>query len=64
MVSSEIQVERDVERRAAVRRINSDRRLLERRSPERATVGRRNLFVPDRRLVERRVMDRRAFQPA
>jgi len=63
VVSSEIRIATDAERRAVVRRSNPDRRFAERRMLERATVGRRTLFVPDRRMVERRAMDR-AFQPA
>ncbi len=63
MVSSEIEGAQDVERRVAVRRLIEDRRFGERRSPERATVGRRVLFVPDRRLDGRRALDR-AFQTA
>ena len=63
ILSSEMQVERDAERRVAVRRENPDRRFGERRSPERAVVGRRIQFVPDRRSEWRRSMDRPAFQP-
>jgi len=59
----EIQGAQDAERRMAVRRLIEERRFGERRSPERATVGRRVLFVPDRRLDGRRAVDR-AFQPA
>ncbi len=64
MVSNEIQVERGADRRVTVRRSNPERRFGERRSPDRATVGRRVAFVPDRRADERRTMDRRTFQPA
>jgi hypothetical protein len=42
------------ERRKAVRRSNAERRFGERRMPERAQVGRRVQFVPDRRSVEER----------
>ncbi len=64
MVSNEIRIERGVERRAGVRRSNPERRFGERRSPDRATVGRRVIYVPDRRTDERRIVDRRAFEPA
>jgi hypothetical protein len=63
-VPSENQVARGAERRSTIRRSNPERRFGERRSPERATVGRRVEFVPDRRGQERRATDRRAFQPA
>jgi hypothetical protein len=52
------------ERRVAARRSISERRFGERRAPERATVGRRVLFVPDRRLEFRRAFDRRAIELA
>ncbi len=42
------------ERRKLVRRSNTERRFGERRMPERAQVGRRVQFVPDRRSVEDR----------
>jgi hypothetical protein len=42
------------ERRKAVRRSNTERRFGERRMPERAQVGRRVQFVPDRRSDEDR----------
>jgi hypothetical protein len=58
-VFSESQVERGAERRAIDRRSNIERRFGERRSPDRATAGRRIQFVPDRRML-----DRRGFQPA
>jgi hypothetical protein len=64
VVASENLVSRGGERRAIDRRSNPDRRFAERRAPDRATVGRRILYVPDRRMQERRSMDRRAFQPA
>ena len=64
VVGSENEVARGAERRTADRRSNPDRRFAERRAPDRATVGRRVLFVPDRRMQERRAVDRRAFQPA
>jgi hypothetical protein len=47
------------ERRRMARRSNTDRRFAERRMPERATVGRRVQFVPDRRSDDRR----QALQP-
>lgn len=48
------------ERRVSQRRSNMERRLGERRSPERAVAGRRILFVDDRRSGA----ERRAYSPA
>jgi hypothetical protein len=62
MESSEGRVERGAERRGMVRRTSSDRRIGERRRPDRSENGRRVMFIPDRRHLERRVMDRRAAQ--
>jgi hypothetical protein len=64
MESSETQVERGVERRMTVRRVNPDRRFGERRSIDRTSAGRRVEFVPGRREQERRGLDRRVFSPA
>jgi hypothetical protein len=52
--------------RGAERRVNGDRRsgmerrFGERRRPERATAGRRVLFPFDRRIAERRFLERRS----
>ena len=60
--SNESQSER--ERRMADRRSNADRRLVERRQPERAVAGRRVMYAEDRRVSNRRVVPSAAFQPA
>jgi hypothetical protein len=63
-------VERDVllprgpERRDSDRRAWVERRYSERRDPQRATAGRRVLHPFDRRIAERRMVDRRADWPA
>jgi hypothetical protein len=44
------------ERRVVARRASPERRFAERRQPERAVVGRRTDFVPDRRVRERRAL--------
>jgi hypothetical protein len=64
MESSEVQVERGVDRRVSARRLTPERRFGERRSGDRSTAGRRVDFVPDRREQERRIFARRAFSPA
>jgi hypothetical protein len=45
------------------RRSGQDRRFGERRDPERATAGRRILNPFDRRIAERRFLERRARWP-
>ena len=45
------------------RRSAQDRRFGERRDPERAVAGRRVLFPFDRRVAERRFLERRANWP-
>jgi len=45
------------------RRSGQDRRFGERRDPERATAGRRVLYPFDRRVAERRFLERRARWP-
>ena len=57
--------DRGPERRAGVdRRSGIDRRFGERRDPERAGAGRRVLFPFDRRVAERRFVERRTNWPA
>jgi hypothetical protein len=55
---------RGVERRGDGRRSGITRRLGERRDPVRAGAGRRVLFPFDRRLAERRRIERRGSWPA
>ena len=62
MESGESRVERGGERRALARRTGAERRIGERRRPDRSENGRRVMFIPDRRNVERRIMDRRAAE--
>jgi hypothetical protein len=45
------------------RRSGTDRRYAERRAPERASANRRVLFPFDRRVAERRFLERRSFWP-
>jgi len=60
---SDILVPRGPERRAADRRAWVERRFAERRDPARADAGRRVLYPFDRRIAERRMVDRRADWP-
>lgn len=56
--------ERGPERRAgADRRSGIDRRFADRRDPERGGPGRRVLFPFDRRVAERRFVERRSDWP-
>ncbi len=55
---------RGPERRAGwERRAGQERRFAERRDPERAGAGRRVLFPFDRRIAERRFIERRTDWP-
>ncbi len=55
---------RGPERRASWdRRTGQERRFAERRDPERAGAGRRVLFPFDRRIAERRFIERRSDWP-
>jgi hypothetical protein len=45
------------------RRSGQERRFGERRDPERAAAGRRVLFPFDRRVAERRFLERRSLWP-
>ena len=63
MVTGEALVPRGSERRGEGRRSNVERRFGERRDPVRATAGRRVLFPFDRRIAERRAVERRESWP-
>ncbi|HEY1419076.1 MAG TPA: hypothetical protein VGG90_00015 [Candidatus Dormibacteraeota bacterium] len=54
---------RGPERRAGGRRAGVERRYAERRDPVRAAAGRRVLFPFDRRVAERRFLERRSDWP-
>lgn len=57
-------IERGPDRRQnGDRRAGVERRFGERRSPERAAANRRVLFPFDRRVAERRFLDRRSGWP-
>jgi len=56
-------VPRGPERRDDDRRSGMERRYAERRDPARATAGRRVLHPFDRRVAERRFVERRARWP-
>jgi hypothetical protein len=60
---TETLVPRGPERRADGRRSDIERRFAERRDPVRATAGRRVLFPFDRRIAERRTVERRESWP-
>ena len=61
---SDLLVPRGSERRGdGVRRINAERRSGERRDPVRATAGRRVLSPFERRIAERRTLERRESWP-
>jgi hypothetical protein len=62
--ASDLLVPRGSERRGeAMRRATGERRFGERRDPVRAAAGRRVLFPFDRRVAERRTLERREFWP-
>lgn len=54
---------RGPERRNGGRRSGAERRFAERRDPVRAAAGRRVLFPFDRRVAERRFLERRTDWP-
>jgi hypothetical protein len=56
-------VPRGSERRGDGRRSNVERRFAERRDPVRASAGRRVVFPFDRRVAERRALERRESWP-
>lgn len=56
-------VPRGPERRADGRRFIADRRVGERRDPVRASAGRRIIHPFDRRIAERRTLERREAWP-
>src|SRR6266566_4002886 len=60
VVLRETLVPRGPERRDSDRRAWMERRFAERRNPVRAKAGRRVLYPFDRRIAERRMVDRRA----
>ncbi|HEX3508725.1 MAG TPA: hypothetical protein VHW94_10070 [Candidatus Dormibacteraeota bacterium] len=62
--ASDLLVPRGSERRGeSTRRTTGERRFGERRDPVRAAAGRRVLFPFDRRIAERRTVERREFWP-
>ncbi len=64
LVESVEVIPRGPERRSGIdRRSGDDRRFAERRTPERAEAGRRVLFPFDRRVAERRFIERRSNWP-
>jgi hypothetical protein len=63
MSTSGLLVPRGAERRGDGRRSDVERRFGERRDLVRATAGRRVLFPFDRRIAERRALERRESWP-
>ena len=63
VVVSEVLLPRGPERRNGDRRAWMERRYAERRDPVRATAGRRGVFPFDRRIAERRMLERREGWP-
>ncbi|HEY8634868.1 MAG TPA: hypothetical protein VIO34_07890 [Candidatus Dormibacteraeota bacterium] len=63
MLNNETLVPRGSERRGDGRRSDAERRFAERRDPVRATAGRRVQFPFDRRIAERRALERRESWP-
>jgi len=63
MLNNETLVARGSERRGDGRRSAAERRFGERRDPVRATAGRRVQFPFDRRIAERRALERRESWP-
>jgi hypothetical protein len=62
-VLTEVLVPRGPERRGEDRRTWEERRYAERRDPVRANAGRRGVFPFDRRIAERRMLERRDNWP-
>jgi hypothetical protein len=62
-VVSELIVPRGPERRNGDRRAWMERRFVERRDPVRASAGRRGVWPFDRRIAERRMLERRDGWP-
>ena len=63
VVLSEVLLPRGPERRNGDRRAFMERRYSERRDPVRATAGRRGVWPFDRRIAERRMLERREGWP-
>jgi hypothetical protein len=63
VVMSDALVPRGPERRNGDRRAWVERRYAERRDPVRAVAGRRGVFPFDRRIAERRMLERRTLWP-
>lgn len=63
MESVELMVRGPERRRGEERRSGFERRFGERRDPTRAAANRRVLFPFDRRIAERRFLDRRTDWP-
>lgn len=63
VVVSDLLVPRGPERRSVDRRAWVERRFAERRDPVRATAGRRVEYPFDRRIAERRMLERRELWP-
>ena len=63
VVVSEVLIPRGPERRNGDRRAWVERRYAERRDPVRATAGRRGVWPFDRRVAERRMLERREGWP-
>jgi hypothetical protein len=62
-VVSDVLVPRGPERRNGDRRAWVERRYSERRDPVRAAAGRRGVWPFDRRIAERRMLERREGWP-
>jgi len=60
---SELMLPRGPERRNGDRRALMERRYTERRDPVRASAGRRGVWPFDRRIAERRMLERREGWP-
>jgi hypothetical protein len=61
---NEVLLPRGPERRGeSDRRVSVERRFAERRDPVRAAAGRRGVFPFDRRIAERRMLERRENWP-
>jgi hypothetical protein len=59
----EMLLPRQPERRGDQRRVGDERRFAERRAPVRAAAGRRVIHPFERRIAERRMLERRSIWP-